>query len=151
MPPPQFLSPISPFCMAVGRCIFVDASAFIALVVSSDTNHAKAVDCASRIEKEGAILVTTSMVIAEVLTVLAMRIDKQLALACGEKVRAGGITIVHVNDDIFERAWRIFVHEKSKNVSFVDCLSFALIALQHIPAAFSFDHDFRHRDFSLIS
>ena len=134
--------------MATLDSVFIDTSAFIALTATADANHARAVKIASRLEQ--GTFITTDMVIAEALTVMAMRLDKKLALAFGERVRRGGVQIIHTDDDIFERAWQIFVKEKNKNVSFVDCLSFAVIASRRIPAAFSFDHDFRNRGFEVL-
>lgn len=60
--------------------VFVDASAFIALLVETDSNHTRAAEIAARLETENAELLTSSMVVAEVLTVLSMRFSKLLAI-----------------------------------------------------------------------
>lgn len=131
--------------------VFVDASAFISSLVVNDSNHPRAKKISAELEKEKAQLVTTNMVIAEVLTVLSMRQEKQLALQFGERLRQGGIEVAHPNPDHFEKAWNIFKREKSKNLSFVDCMSFTVIQLFHIPSVFSFDRQFRNRGYTVLS
>ncbi|MEK7540103.1 MAG: PIN domain-containing protein [Patescibacteria group bacterium] len=130
--------------------IFVDASAFISSLVSNQSHHVKAKQIASKLEEQGAILITSSMIIGEVLTVLNMRDGKELTLDFGERIRNNDLEIVHPSPDHFETAWNIFKREKNKNVSFVDCMSFALIKTFKIQTAFSFDKQFLHRGFEVL-
>lgn len=130
--------------------VFVDASAFIAILVESDFNHTRAAEIAARLELEKAELVTSSMIIAEVLTVLSMRFSKALAIEFGERIMKGGIQIVHPSALSFEHAWQIWKNEQQKDVSVVDAMSFALIESERIPASFSFDHDFLKRSFEAL-
>ena len=131
--------------------VFVDASAFIALVVETDSNHERAAEIAARLELEKAELISSNMVIAEVLTVLSMRFSKVLAVEFGQRIMNGGIRIIHPSALSFEHAWRIWKDESHKDVGFVDAMSFALIESEQISSAFSFDHDFLKRGFEVIS
>ncbi|GEM_PF-5680289 len=131
--------------------VFVDASAFIALLVVDDSNHKRAAEIAARLELEKAELVTSSMIIAEVLTVLSMRFSKTLAVEFGERVMKGGIQIIHPSALSFEHAWNLWREESKKDVGFVDTMSFALIESEHIPSSFSFDHDFLKRNFQVLN
>lgn len=128
----------------------MDASAFISLVVETDNNHLRAAEIAARLESEQTELVTSNMVIAEVLTVLGMRFNKNLAREFGERIMGEGIFITHPTALLFESAWNIWKKEPNKDVSFVDALSFAIIQEQDITAAFSFDKDFRNREFEVL-
>lgn len=130
--------------------IFVDASAFIALLVEKDFNHTRAAEIAARLELEKTELITSSMIIAEVLTVLSMRFSKTLALEFGQRIMKGGIQTIHPSALSFEHAWRIWKDERHKDVGFVDAMSFALIESERIPSAFSFDHDFLKRNFEVL-
>lgn len=130
--------------------VFVDASAFIALVVEKDFNHVRAAEIAARLELEKAELITSNMIIAEVLTVIGMRFSKTLAVEFGERIMKGGIEIIHPSAFAFEHAWRIWKDEPHKDVGFVDAMSFALIESEQIPSAFSFDYDFLKRGFEVL-
>lgn len=131
--------------------VFVDSSAFISSLVSNEGNHVRARTIAQQLADQGAQLITTNMVIAEVLTVLSMmRHGKQLALTFGEQIRSNGLEVAHVNPDVFETAWQLFKREPSKNLGFVDCVSFALIKSFHIPTAFAFDKQFLRRGFEVL-
>lgn len=129
----------------------MDASAFIALLVENDFNHTRAAEIAVRLELERAELVTSSMIIGEVLTVLGMRVSKTLAIEFGERIMKGGIRIIHPSVLNFEHAWRIWKNEPHKDLGFVDAMSFALIESEHISSAFSFDHDFLKRNFEVFN
>lgn len=131
--------------------IFVDASAFIALLVETDSNHARAAEIAARLASEDAELVTSNMVIAEVLTVVSMRFRKALAIQFGTRMMQGGVRIVHPSAFLFERAWHVWKDELRKDVSFVDVMSFAIIEDMAIPEAFSFDQHFLKRRFEVLS
>lgn len=130
--------------------VFVDASAFIALVVEKDSNHARAAEIAARLELEKTELITSSMIIAEVLTVLSMRFSKMLAVEFGERIMKGGIQIIHPSALSFEYTWQIWKRESKKDVGFVDAMSFALIESEQISSVFSFDHDFLKRGFEVL-
>lgn len=131
--------------------VFVDSSAFISSLVSNEDNFNRAKAISENLATKGAQLITTNMIIAEVLTVLSMKHGKELALIFGEKIRDSGLEVAHVNQELFESAWQIFKREKSKNLGFVDCVSFAFIKNFRIPTAFSFDKQFRRRGFEVLS
>lgn len=130
--------------------VFVDASALVSSLIHHDSNNDKAKKIIDQLEEQGAQLITTNFVIAEVLTVVAMKYKKETAVLFGEQLRENGIDVVHVDQDLFESSWQLFRQEKSKNVGFVDCMSFALIKTFRIPAAFSFDKDFLGRGFKVL-
>lgn len=130
--------------------VFVDSSAFISSLVSNENNFKRAKAITENLEIKAAQLITTNMIIAEVLTVLSMKHSKELSLFFGEQIRDSGLEIAHVNPDLFESAWQIFKREKSKNVGFVDCVSFAFIKSFHISTAFAFDKQFLRRGFEVL-
>lgn len=130
--------------------VFVDTSAFISLLITPDHNHRKAQEISLKLEKQGVHLLTTVMVIGEVLTVVSMRYNKNLALQFGERVRNGTVQLVYPDEVLIDSAWYIFRKEKNKNVSFVDCVSFAIMERYTIPFAFAFDRDYLGRGFEVL-
>lgn len=130
--------------------VFVDASALISSFVPLDTTHQKAKKITRELQNQDVKLISSNMVMSEVLTVLSLRHGKELALEFGEYIRDGGIEIAHPGPDHFEKAWQIFKREVTKNISFTGCMSLALIELFHIPSAFTFDKQFRNRGFKVF-
>lgn len=68
----------------------------------------------------------------------------QPAVEAGEVLRKSAlVTIVSVDDESREKAWRLFKKYSDQDLSFADCTSFATMEKFRIGEAFSFDDDFR--------
>jgi len=124
--------------------IFVDTSAFYALEVEGDVNHAAARRFLEEIKggKYG-VMVTTDYVLDEVLTLLRLRHGVDAALRFLEKVRRSrSIKVVWVDESVFEQALRYFKLDEGRRWSFTDCTSFAVMEMLGIRQVFAFDEDF---------
>lgn len=62
----------------------------------------------------------------------------------------GKIRIVHINQDILDKAWGIFEKYSDKDFSFTDCTSFAGMEMLGINEAFSFDRHFEQYGFTRL-
>lgn len=122
--------------------IFVDANVFIGLLNDESSLHEKAIEKSAILKKNSEILATTDIVVAETITVLSSRISRTLALGFGRNVERGEIQIIYLDSDTLSLSWKIFQTMTSKNVSFFDCTSFAIIKKFNIEKVFSFDRDF---------
>lgn len=123
--------------------VFVDASAYLSILNKKDSNHKKALEISQELFAGGGEFVTSNIVIYEVCTVLSLRIDKKLAFEFRETLENSQTVIVYLNKEIENKAWEIFPKQTSKNVSFFDCTSFAVIEESGIKSVFSFDGDFK--------
>lgn len=130
--------------------IFVDASAFIALWKKDDLNHLNALQKSQKVSKTKVFLVTSNIVIAEVLTVMAMRISKQVTDRFLEYIERSNVKVVFVDEDLHIAALKIFRETVSKNVSFFDCTAFAAMQLLRIKKVFTFDKDFQRYGFEMV-
>lgn len=128
--------------------IFIDSNVFIAIRNTHHPLHEKALRTSSIISDN---LITTNIVIAETLTVLSMRVNKLIAIEFGKEIIKQDIRIVHIDEHYHQKAWEIFQKIKSKNVSFFDCTSFAVMESLGIKKAFSFDEDFEKYGFELAA
>ena len=128
--------------------IFVDSNAFIAIRNKRHPLHKKAVFISTQISDP---LITTNIVIAETLSVLSMRVNKATAIQFGEEVDKLNIQIVQIDQQFHFKAWEIFKKIRSKNVSFFDCTSFAVMEKLGIKTVFSFDADFKKYGFELLT
>lgn len=123
--------------------IFVDASAYLSVLNKKDGNHKKALKISEELFLGGGEFVTSNIVIYEVYTVLSLRVDKKLALDFKEIIERDQTEIIYLDKKLENIAWDIFQKQTSKNVSFFDCTSFAVIRDLGIRAVFSFDSDFK--------
>jgi predicted nucleic acid-binding protein len=119
---------------------FVDTSFWIALQASSDRNH----DAARALADEGlGPVVTTNHVIGEVWTFTCRRRGHAGAVASIRNIRAvPTLTIVHVDPEEEQDAWRWLNRRDEREYSFVDATSFAVMRRRRIREAFAFDGDF---------
>ena len=120
--------------------LFIDASFYLALLNSSDNNHGGAIAFGEKYGDED--YVTSHMVLGEVLTVGSQRFDRDLAIRFVEEIFRSRTKIVLEKRNLLVRAMEIFKNIKSKNVSWVDCYSFAVMEKLGIEKALTFDKDF---------
>lgn len=123
--------------------VFVDASAYLSVLNKKDSNHKGALKISQEFFEGGGEFVSSNIVIYEVYTVLSLRIDKRLVFEFKETLENSQTSIIYLNEEIEKIAWEIFERQTSKNVSFFDCTSFAVIKNLGIKSVFSFDRDFK--------
>ena len=132
--------------------LFVDTSAFIALVDATDRNHRPARKCYLEIIESGNRLVSSNFVICETLNYLRTRISYRVSIEFRESVYKSNILeITPVSSEIEEADYKIFKKYKDKAFSFTDCTSFALMEREKIKKVFSLDHHFvQYGSFQMI-
>ena len=129
--------------------IFVDTSAFVAIENDEELNYFLAQSILEKVDSSKATLVTSNYVIAETLTVLSQRVSKKVAIKFQEE-DVPALEVIRIEKSTEEVAFEIFKKLDSKNVSFVDCTSFALMKQFGITTAFTFDKDFKKQGFKLL-
>ncbi len=134
--------------------IFVDTSAFLALVNEKDKNHTDAKRFLENI-KNGKIkikkIITSDYIIDETLTRIRYSVGHQEAVQWGKDVLTSNVVEkIEVGKEIFTIAWELFETYEDKRLSFTDCTSFAIMSKAGIDKAFSFDEDFDRVGFKLL-
>ncbi len=130
--------------------VFVDTSMFYALINAQDEFHTQAKDIWKRLQNQKAILVTSNYILDETFTRIRSKrgvevlneFRKNLAGAYKAKI----IRVI-IQDEA--RAWDWLLLDWS-NLSFTDCVSFALMKRVGIKKAASFDNHFRRAGFELV-
>lgn len=120
---------------------FIDASAYLSLLVSSDNNHESAIKWSRRLANHQYI--TSQAVLGEVLTVGSQRFDKTTTVYFVEEILKSTTLVVLEKQHLVKTAWKFFKKVKSKNISWVDCYSQAIIEELIIDEVFTFDKDFK--------
>lgn len=121
--------------------IFIDTSAYLSILLLNDPNRQKAITILKSIKNEE--LVTSYAVLGEVLTVASQRYDKEKAIKFVQDIMNEATQIILEDQNLIKRAYIIFKQIKNKDVSWVDCYSFAIIEKYKIEKVFSFDRDFK--------
>lgn len=130
--------------------IFVDADALVALASSSDSNHERAVLIARSLKQRNEALITSSFVFGEVVTVLSQKEGRKMALAFIDDFLTSDIALIEVDIRLREKGIVVFKKQTSKNVSFTDCMSMAIMQGENIKEIFSFDRIYQKNAFRLL-
>ena len=130
--------------------IFIDTGAFYGLEVARDQCHLKCAHGWHRLRDEPLMLFSSHHVLHETIELLARRVGPKAAAERLETYAAGG-QIVWLEDgpaDWLQAAelMRKFADQK---ISFIDCLSFALMNRERIENVFGFDRHFEQAGFAL--
>lgn len=121
---------------------FIDTSFYLSLINHNDKNHFKALDIINQNQNIDHY-VTSWAIIGELLTVGSMRFDRQLTIKFVEKLKNNPQTlIVSEESKLLKQGFKIFKQINNKNISWVDCLSVAIIQQYKLQQIFTFDKDF---------
>ncbi|MBI3541089.1 MAG: PIN domain-containing protein [Deltaproteobacteria bacterium] len=132
------------------KTIFIDTSAFYALLNRDDPHHQEA---AAIYQNNSHLFVTTHTVFTELLSLLTKRHSKAIAVRHGKEIRATRerLRIVHLDESQCERAWDIFCKFKDKDYDLADCLSFICMKDQDIREAFAYDKHFTQYGLEIVT
>src|SRR5215510_983109 len=120
--------------------VFVDTGAWFAYFVLRDPDHAAAV---AWMRQNRQPLVTTDYVLDELLTLLKLRENHNVAVAAGEALLLQGVARTErITTDDIARSWEVFRQYHDKDWSFTDCTSKVVIERLGITVAFAFDNHF---------
>jgi len=120
--------------------LFIDASAYLSLLNPDDNNHQHALNFIKKITQKK--FITSQAVLGEILTVGSMRFNKQKTIKFVEKILNSKTLVVLETSTLTVLAFQIFKEVRSKNISWVDCYSQAIINAYSINSVFTFDKDF---------
>jgi hypothetical protein len=123
--------------------IFVDTSAWIALVDKDDSHHKEAASSYPSLLKNHRNLITSNFVIAETYIIILNELGHKLAIDFLEKLKASPrILKIYSNEDIEAEAEPILAKYSDQDFSYTDAVSFVIMKRQKIRKAFSFDKHF---------
>ena len=134
-----------------GQAVFVDTGAWIALALTRDPLHERAVAAWTELASAAAALHCSIPVVLETFTFLERNVRRDVALEwkdslCGLR----RLRIVECRQADLARAWKYFERRDLHKLSAVDATSFALMRREKITTAFAFDHHFASVGFRLV-
>jgi len=131
--------------------LFIDTGAWIALNNKKDKYYRDAVKANKDFLDKGYFYISSDYVLDETYALLRYDVGHKRAVEFGGEIKSlqgtGKIRIVHINQDILDKAWEIFEKYYDKDFSFTDCSSFAVMEILGMKEAFSFDKHFEQFGF----
>jgi predicted nucleic acid-binding protein len=129
--------------------IFVDTSAFYAVLDRGDENHASARETWLRLLREEHTLVTTNYILVETCALLQNRIGIPALRTFHEDV-APLLRVVWVAEDRHASGVEAALAASRKRLSVVECVAFQVMRESAVDTAFSFDRHFAEQGFTVI-
>jgi len=129
--------------------IFIDTSAFYALLDRDDANQADAKDAWAKILNVETILVTSNYVLVETFALLQNRLGIAAVRAFQEDI-VPILNIEFIDPEVHRSGTAAFLAAAKRKLSLVDCISFEIMRALGIKAAFAFDAHFKEAGFQAI-
>jgi predicted nucleic acid-binding protein len=129
--------------------IFIDTSAFYALLDRDDKNYQRGKRLWTEILDAGYALVTSNYVLVETFALLQSRLGFDAARGFQEDL----VPILHVEfvtSDLHRLGVAALLSASRRGLSLVDCVSFELMRNSGIKTAFTFDSHFKEQGFSIL-
>jgi predicted nucleic acid-binding protein len=130
--------------------IFIDTSAFYAILDKNDSNHKKAKKIWVEILKEQNTLVTNNYILVESFALIQHRLGMTAVRGFHEDVMPI-INIEYINSGMHKAGMSALLASHRRKLSLVDCVSFETIRTFGIKDVFAFDHHFKEQGFHLLS
>ena len=129
--------------------IYVDTSAFYALLDRSDRFHSRAKAIWPELLEDGISLVTTNYVVSETVTVLQFRLGFEAASLWYRDV-LGVLTVRWVDADTHRLAFDLWMNLGRQHVSLVDCISYVTMNQNRIEKVFCFKENYAAQGFKML-
>ncbi len=127
----------------MARSVFVDTSAWYALINRRDALHSRTRTLLETLTRERARLVTTDYVIDESCTLTKLRAGAEAASRLLQLLdETAMVGWEWIGADRFARAKALFVSQRDQGYSFTDCTSFVVMREGRIEEALTSDHHF---------
>lgn len=127
---------------------FVDTVAWIALINTRDSLHAKAKVVFANLRKQNYEFITTEFVLLEFANALSapdFRVKASKFIEGLQKM--ADVEIISVSPDLFSLGFELYKNRPDKEWSLVDCTSFVVMEEKEITEAFTEDHHFEQASF----
>jgi uncharacterized protein len=129
--------------------IFIDTSAFYALLDRDDENHSKAKKAWPEIVDAAETLVTSNYVLVETTALLQSRLGLEAVRGFQEDL-VPLLYVEFVTLDLHRLAVTALLSASRRALSLVDCATFEVMRSLGIKTAFTFDSHFKEQGFRLV-
>ena len=133
------------------RRVFVDSSAYLALLDADDEHHAEASQSLTRFADARYRQYTTNALLVEAHALILSTLGVTRALQFLRDMAESHTVVIRVRARDEEHARQILFRYTDKDFSFADAISFAVMERLGISSAFTFDRHFAQYGFTVLS
>jgi predicted nucleic acid-binding protein len=130
--------------------VYIDSSAYLALLDVNDANHSAALVILRWISLHRYRLYTTNALLIECHALIMSCLGRQIAVQFLRSIDASNTVVVRIRASDEVKAMAIVYHYDDKDFSLNDALSFVVMERLDIRRAFTFDRDFVQYGFSAL-
>ncbi|MBL7159521.1 PIN domain-containing protein [Candidatus Microgenomates bacterium] len=130
--------------------ILLDSDTLFALYVASDIHHHKARQIFQELLNKEKELLVTNLVVQETATVISYRFGQKQAIDFINRFNKIDIEQVFVDRKLTIKAWEIFLKQKKKGTSYIDCANIVVYKELKILSIFSFDQVYKRMGLKVI-
>jgi predicted nucleic acid-binding protein len=128
--------------------VLVDSDAWVGIFSGKDAHHKEANRIFDILIKQGIEIFTTTAIEGEAATVLSHKEGYRVANDFIHSLDASQIPIVHIDEQLHNRAMEKFLDTNRRGTSYVDLTNVAVMERYNIEKIFSFDKSY-FKDFGL--
>ena len=132
------------------RRVFVDSSAYLALLDTDDEHHREAVATLQELAQARYRQFTTNVLLIESHALILSVLGRDRAAQFLKDMQESATVVIRARAADEERAKQILFQYTDKEFSFADAISFAVMERLGIRLAFTFDRDFTQYGFPVI-
>jgi uncharacterized protein len=129
--------------------VFVDTSAFLIMLNGSDAEHIVALTAWNDVVRQGRPLVSTNYVVVETVALVQRRLGMTAVQLLLDRLLPA-IEIKWVEPGLHAEATLALRTANLRDLSLVDCVSFAVMRQLGISEAIAFDHHFDDQGFTCL-
>lgn len=126
--------------------VFIDTSAFVAFLVEKEDHHRKVAKKYYEYRQKRAIFFTSDYILDELFTRLLYykQFDiKKYIQKLKDSISKGEITVLRIDEALFEKALEGFLKFSEHKISFTDVTSYSLFKNFSLDEIFTLDADFK--------
>jgi predicted nucleic acid-binding protein len=133
------------------QAVFVDTSAWLALINEADTDHVKAKTIRDNLLRSKKRFIVTDYIIVEIANSLCKTRWRSHAVKLINSIReTDSIEVVEIDKEILDNAWNMYSTRTDKEWSLTDCVSFVVMGKHGIREAFTNDRHFEQAGFDVL-
>jgi predicted nucleic acid-binding protein len=126
--------------------VFLDTSAILPVLHADDRDHAAALEQWAALLRDGEVVVTTNYVVVESCALVARRFGMTAVQALQAEI-VPALEVEWIAPTLHDEATTTMLTANRRDLSLVDCVSFAVMRRRGLRDAFAFDRHFEEQGF----